>query len=207
MNQPSLFSAETLPPELADLGGLLAAHGQVTAASGGARLSILLSQRWRATALVDECVARGIAADAVDAAEVGAAADMYDGILVDAATTLLRTERTEVLELLATDWTRGAVKAVPEALLAGAGLLRLWLIAAGRQTPGGYVLGLDPHAPGTHQRLAAVCARAGLAGAIVGAASDTPVIRLTGRRRLRRLLELVGGPPRGAPGDAWPAQL
>lgn len=198
MSQPSLFSAETLPPEIADLGGLLAAHGQVTTASGLARLSILLPDRWRAAALVAECANRGIGADTVEAS------DKYDGVLVDAAAVLLRTHRTEALVALAAQWTRGAVKAVPDSLTAGAGFLRLWLIAAGRGTPTGYVLGLDPHAVDTHRRLAAVCAQAGLAGAIVGATSDTPVLRLSGRKRLGRLHELVGSPPADAPSDAWP---
>lgn len=199
VTQPSLFSAETLPPEVPDLGGLLAAHGQPTAGTGGARLSILLGERWRAEALVGECALRGIDAEVV-AAEP--AADSADA----AATTLLRTERTTRLMPLAADWTRGAVKSVPPGLVAGAGLLRVWLIAAGRRGAAGYALGLDPHAPDMHQRLAAVCARAGLAGAVVGAASDAPVLRLTGRKRLGRLLELVGAAPPGAPAEAWPVR-
>lgn len=199
VTQPSLFSAETMPPAVDDLGGLLAAHGQATTGPDGARLSILLTERWRAEALADECARRGVAAEAV-AAEA-AAEEPGAG-----ATALLRTERGAGLIALAAAWTRGAVKAVPPGLTADAGLLRVWAIAAGRQSLAGYALGLDPHAPDTHQRLAAVCARAGLAGALVGATSDTPVIRLTGRKRLGRLLELVGGPPAGAPREAWPVR-
>lgn len=195
VTQPSLFSADTLPPDVADLGGLLAAHGQTAGGPSGARVSILVGERWRAEALVDECRRRGITAEWVPAADPEAG-----------SSTLLRTERTPVLATVAAGWTRGAVKAAPSDLAAGAGLLRVWLIAAGRQTAAGYAIGLDPHARETHQPLAAACARAGLAGAVVGSASDAPVIRLTGRKRLDRLAELVGAAPPGAPGDAWPGR-
>jgi hypothetical protein len=197
VTQPSLFSADTLPPDVTDLGGLLAAHGQVAAGPGGARLSILLGEPWRAEALADECARRGIAAQALSADR---------GADPGGASTLLRTDRTDLLAGVAADWTRGAVKAAPTGLVAGAGMLRVWLIAAGRHTPAGYALGLEPHARDTHGPLAAACARAGLTGAVVGGASDAPVIRLTGRKRLGRLLELVGAAPPGAPGQAWPAR-
>lgn len=196
VTQPSLFSAETMPPDIADLGGLLAAHGQAAAGPGGARLSLLTDERWRADALAGECARRGVEAEVVaaDAAAGGGAA------------TLLRTGRVAGLAPLAAAWTRGAVKAVPVGMTVEAGLLRVWLIAAGRLTPAGYALGLDPHAPDTHQPLAAACARAGLAGALVGATSDTPVLRFTGRKRLGRLLELVGSAPPAAPRGVWPAR-
>jgi hypothetical protein len=199
VTQPSLFSAETMPPSLADLGGLLAAHGQAAAGAAGARLSILLADRWRADALAAECARREIDAEVL-------AAEPADPGAADGPVVLLRTDRTEALAALAAAWTRGAVKAVPAGLTAEPGLLRVWLIAAGRRTSAGFGLGLDPHARDTHQPLAAACARAGLAGALVGATSDTPVIRLTGRKRLGRLGEMIGDPPPGAPGQAWPAR-
>jgi hypothetical protein len=197
VTQPSLFSAETLPLEVAHLGGLLAAHGQAVAGAGGARLSVLLSDRWRGEALGQECASRGIGAEVLSADPGGAGT---------APMTLVRTERSERLAALAAAWTRGAVKAAPQDLVVEAGLLRVWLITAGRRTTAGYALGLDPHAPEMHQALAAACARAGLAGALVGATTDTPVIRLTGRKRLGRLLEVVGSPPPGAPVQSWPVR-
>jgi len=133
VTQPSLFSAETLPLEVAHLGGLLAAHGQAVAGAGGARLSVLLTDRWRAEALAAECVSRGIDAEALAADSGGAGT---------APMPLLRTERSERLSGLAAAWTRGAVKAVPQDLVVEAGLLRVWLITAGRRTTAGYALGL-----------------------------------------------------------------
>ena len=62
VSQLSLFSADLTPPQLVDLGGLLAAHGQITAGSDGVRLSILLADSWRADALLRECRVRDIPA-------------------------------------------------------------------------------------------------------------------------------------------------
>lgn len=195
VTQPSLFSAETLPPELDDLSGLLAAHGQVTGAAGGTRLSILVGDVWRADAIAAECRLRGLAVEVAPATEMGQGPS---GVL------LVRTEATARLADVATRWTRGAVKAVPDGFAASVGALRVWIIAAGRPSPTGYLLGLDPHAPGTHQPLAAVCARAGFAGAIVGGATAAPVIRLTGRKRILRLAEFVGDGPPGVARGTWP---
>lgn len=196
VTQPSLFSAETLPPEVADLGGLLAAHGQFASAPDGARLSIVLGGSWRADALRRECDVRGIDSEH----DVAGVADAWGG---DGQSILFRTGRTVGLGPTARAWTRGAVKFVPPALVATDGFFRVWLIAAGRGGDAGYHLGLDPHAPDTHTGLVAACARAGLAGVAVRVAG-APALRLTGRKRLRRLREMVGEPPPGAPAGSWP---
>lgn len=188
MSQPSLFPTELAAPTVGHLGGVLAAHGHVAAGVGGARLSILLSERWRADALVAECERRGVGAEAVP----------------KDALVLLRTERTPMLTGLAAAWTRGAVKAVPGGLAAEPGFLRIWALAAGRPSAGGFAFGLDPHAPDTHHDLAQVCARAGLGGAVVRIASDTTAVRVSGQKRLARLVVMVGDPPRGAPMAVWP---
>jgi hypothetical protein len=39
---------------------------------------------------------------------------------------------------------------------------------------------------------------------LVGPRADGPAYRIVGRRRLVRLLELVGDQPAGVPDDAWP---
>lgn len=188
--QPSLFSADMMEPDVGDLGGVLAAHGQVTASAAGARLSILLSERWRADVLAEACMARGVEA----------------GVMrpEDSADWLVRTDRSPALVSLARAWTRGAVKAEPTGLVVTAGMLRMWVVAAGRDGPAGYELGLDPHAVDTHRPLAAALAEAGLAGVIVGSASADPVVRVTGRRRLNRLVEMVGSRPPHAPISTWP---
>ena len=63
MSQLSLFSADLTPPQLSDLGGLLAAHGQIAAGPDGFRLSILLADQWRAEALLRECRVRDVMAE------------------------------------------------------------------------------------------------------------------------------------------------
>ncbi len=86
--------------------------------------------------------------------------------------------------------------------------LRLWVAAAGTVGPGAVTLGLDPGeepAP-----VEAVLVRAGLAGTLVeGGPADGPAgglaVRITGRRRLERLAELVGERPAATPPGAWPS--
>ena len=81
--------------------------------------------------------------------------------------------------------------------------LRLWVLAAGRQSGRAYTLGLDPQAPSTHEPLLTACQRAGL-GATLVEDPDEPVIRIVGQRRQRRLAELVGGRPRSLFDGVWP---
>lgn len=210
MSQLSLFSADLTPPRVEDLGGLLAAHGQISRNGSGARLSVLLADEWRARALLREFRVRDVEAEIVSIADALSAGlvDRVDAGM-SAATggssgVLLRSSRTDELDALAVDWTRGAVKAVPPGLVAGAGLLRCWTLAAGRADEGGFLLGLDPHAPDTYEPLASTCARAGLAGALLGARGGRPSLRIVGHRRHTRLVELLGTPPPEAPPNAFP---
>ncbi len=78
--------------------------------------------------------------------------------------------------------------------------LRLWVAAAGTVEPGAVTLALDPVAE--PPPVEAVLARAGLAGALI---ADGRAVRITGRRRLDRLAELVGERPAAAPPGAWPS--
>lgn len=197
MSQLSLFSADLTPPLLDDLGGLLAAHGQLAAGGGGVRLSILLAGEWRAAALLRECRVRDVPSEVVPAA---------DETVQSPSTTLLRTERVPLLTRLAADWTAGAVKSVPEAIAVTAGFLRCWILAAGRPAEIGFLLGLDPHAPDTHEPLAAACAAAGLAGSLLGVRAGGPAVRIVGYRRCARLAEMIGTPPPEAPPGAFPLQ-
>jgi hypothetical protein len=200
VTQLSLFSADLAEPRPEDLGGLLAAHGQVARDRSGARLSILLGDAWRAEALLRECRVRDVAAEVAPAAPRGA------GRPTGASSVLLRTGRLPELAAIADDWSRGAVKAAPAHLVLGAGLLRCWTLAAGRPAdPGeGFLLGLDPHAPHMHEPLAAACSRAGVAGSIIGVRAGGPAIRVVGHRRMMRLAELLGTAPPGAPVQAFP---
>lgn len=192
MGQLSFFSADYLPPQLADLGGMLAAHGQITMGPRGARLSILLADEARAAALAAECSLRGIDAEVV----------MVEG---PSPHLLMRTPRTAALLPLAEDWTRGAVKSVPMDLVVSAGFARVWTIAAGHLDEAGYLLGLDPHTPDSVDDLVAGCARAGIAGSFIGVRGGGPGIRIVGHRRLSRLIDTVGTLPTGLPAECYPA--
>ncbi|GIM90431.1 hypothetical protein [Paractinoplanes toevensis] len=77
--------------------------------------------------------------------------------------------------------------------------LRLWVAAAGEPVAGGYALGLD-----RDKDLSAIDAalvRAGLAGR---PSEDGRHYRIMGKKRVRRLAELVGERPASAPEEMWP---
>ncbi len=190
MSQLSFFSAESVPPAVSDLTGVLAAAGQVVSVSGGARLSVVVEAVWRAAALADMMVAAGLKAEITRTEE---------------DTPLVRTAPDARLLGIASAWTRGAVKTVPPAWLPGPRELRAWTLAAGSPEADRYLLGLDPHAPDTHSPLASALMRIGIAPTLIGTRGARPALRISGRRRLSRLVETVGDPPDGAEAVAsWP---
>ncbi len=190
MSQLSFFSAESVPPAVSDLTGVLAAAGQVVTVSGGARLSVVVEAVWRAAALADMMVAAGLKAEITRTEE---------------DTPLVRTAPDARLLGIASAWTRGAVKTVPPAWLPGPRELRAWTLAAGSPEADRYLLGLDPHAPDTHSPLASALMRIGIAPTLIGTRGARPALRISGRRRLSRLVETVGDPPDGAEAVAsWP---
>jgi hypothetical protein len=77
--------------------------------------------------------------------------------------------------------------------------LRLWVSAAGEPLTGGYALGLGPGKD--VEAIDAALVRAGLAGRV---SNDGHRYLIMGRRRLRRLAELVGDRPPAAPEELWP---
>jgi hypothetical protein len=77
--------------------------------------------------------------------------------------------------------------------------LRLWVAAAGEPHPGGYALGMDPEKD--HAIADAALVRAGLAGLV---SDDGGYYLILGRKRMRRLAELVGERPEAAPEALWP---
>jgi hypothetical protein len=108
---------------------------------------------------------------------------------------LVRTAVSELLRPIAAEWTRGAVKTVPPRWLPGPRELRAWTLAAGTPDVDRYLLGLDPHAPDTHSPLASALMRVGIAPTLIGTRGGRPALRISGRRRLSRLVENVGEPP------------
>ena len=191
MSQLSFFSAESVPPSVTDLTGVLAAAGQVVTLSGGARLSVVVDAVWRAAALADMVVEAGLQAEISR---------------TDEDTPLVRTAVDVRLASIAAEWTRGAVKTVPARWLPGPRELRAWTLAAGAPESDRYLLGLDPHAPDTHSPLASALMRIGIAPTLIGTRGAHPALRISGRRRLSRLVENVGEPPSGAEAlSAWPS--
>ena len=184
MSQLSFFSAESVPPAVSDLTGLLAAPGQVVLVGSGAeqaaRVSVVVEQVWRAEAIAQ------LIADAGLTPEVSR---------TDEETPLVRTAVDPRLVPMAADWTRGAVKTVPPQWLPGPRELRAWTLAAGTPEVDRYLLGLDPHAPDTHSALASALMRVGMAPTLIGTRGAHPALRISGRRRLSRLVENVGEPP------------
>jgi hypothetical protein len=180
VSQLSFFSAESVPPAVADLTGVLAAPGQIVLVGAGARLSVVVDQPWRATALAEMIDDAGLAPEITR---------------TDEDTPLVRTAVDPRLRVMAAEWTRGAVKTVPPQWLPGPRELRAWTLAAGCPEDGRYLLGLDPHAPDTHSPLAAALMRVGIAPTLIGTRGSRPALRISGRRRLSRLVENVGEPP------------
>jgi hypothetical protein len=180
VSQLSFFSAESVPPAVADLTGLLAAAGQVVLVGAGARLSVVVDRPWRASALAEMITDAGLQA------EIGR---------TDEDTPLIRTAVDPRLVSIARDWTRGAVKTVPPAWVPGPRELRAWTLAAGCPEADRYLLGLDPHAPDTHSTLASALMRVGIAPTLIGTRGTHPALRISGRRRLSRLVENVGESP------------
>jgi hypothetical protein len=200
VSQLSFFTAESVPPAVADLSGVLAASGQIVLVGAPseshpqgarlARLSVVVDHMWRASALAE------MIRDAGLVPEIGR---------TDEDTPLVRTEMTPSLVTLAAEWTRGAVKTVPPRWLPGPRELRAWTLAAGTPEGDHYLLGLDPHAPDTHSPLASALMRVGIAPTLIGTRGGRPALRISGRRRLSRLVENVGEPPDGDEAlSLWP---
>ena len=184
MSQLSFFTAESVPPAVADLSGVLAASGQIVMVGArdvaGARLSVVVDQPWRAAALAEMIHEAGLEPEIARTEE---------------DTPLVRTAVSELLRPIAAEWTRGAVKTVPPRWLPGPRELRAWTLAAGTPEADRYLLGLDPHAPDTHSPLASALMRVGIAPTLIGTRGGRPALRISGRRRLSRLVENVGEPP------------
>lgn len=189
MPQLSLFSADARPAGVRDLAGLLCGPGQIVRFGAGdqARLSIVVVDAARVPAVAAACAATGIGVEPVTTGS-GAVA--------------VRTAFRCDLVRLAAEWTRGGGKAVPAGWQLDGAALRLWALAAGRPDGrGGYLLMLDPHAPDTHFPLVAALTRLGIPPARM---ADGTALRVSGTRRVQRLVELLGPVPHGVPDEDWP---
>lgn len=188
--QFSLFGAEAAEPQLVDLDGLMLAGGDWVRSSHDslARLSVLVTDQWRADALCAELASRALDSDTAPAP---------GGLIA------VRTEITELLAGAANRWTRGASLRLPGDLDLTAAGLRLWAVAGGRRDEAGYLLPVaDPDGP-IHRAAGSQLARLGVTAVAVGVRGG-PGWRVTSVKRLRRLAELVGSAPAGSAAD-WPA--
>ena len=106
MSQLSFFSAESVPPAVADLTGILAAPGQVVLVGRNerARLSVVVDRLWRAEGLAEMIAEAGLQPEIAR---------------TDENTPLVRTTVDPRLVAIARDWTLGAVKTVPPQWLPG----------------------------------------------------------------------------------------
>ncbi|MEU4763717.1 hypothetical protein AB0H12_10700 [Actinosynnema sp. NPDC023794] len=118
-------------------------------------------------------------------------------------TTAFRTD----LAGLAGQWFDGDRKVVPPDFTLDGAALRLWALTSGRwvESGSGYLLGLDPEAPDTHEALRKALATSGLPSTLLTGKAGGPALRVVGRRRLERLAELVGRAPTGVAERTWPA--
>ncbi|XVV04174.1 hypothetical protein ACQPW3_01755 [Actinosynnema sp. CA-248983] len=218
MGQLSFFSAEARQPCVADLAGLLCGPGRAVGFARGraARIAVPLDERWRGSALVAALGERNVQArvalvpptvveeepadpEAVDVTEESEPVEVEPPPDVWEVATPFRTD----LVGLAAQWGEGGAKLVPPDFTLHGGVLRMWALASGRWAESGYVLGLDPHAPDTHEPLQKALASSGLPATLLK--SGGPALRVVGRRRLERLAELVGRAPRGVGERTWPA--
>ncbi|HVW42892.1 MAG TPA: hypothetical protein VHC18_16220 [Amycolatopsis sp.] len=189
MDQISFFSAEASGPRLADLAGVLCGRGQIASfGRTAARLSVTLEEAWRARALATEFARRGVHAELARA---------EDG------RPLVRTAFRADLIRLANAWQAGAEKELPTGFRLTGGALRLWALAAGVPAERYYLLTVDEDAPGTHAPLAGALHQLGLPAQLIGPRGGGPAVRVTGRRRLATLAELIGTPPPAA-AAVWP---
>ncbi len=188
--QLSLFGVEAADPSPADLAGLLAGPGEVVRMGGTARVSVVVDAAWRVHVLVAELALRGLATSWVSTVEG------HLGV---------RTAYSSTLAPLAVAWLRGAVKRPPPGFFLNGRRLRLWVAAAGTAEPTGFLLRLGPTDESCWEQVGGALAAVGLPATLLGPRADGPGYRITGRKRLARLAELVGERPAAAPAAAWPA--
>jgi hypothetical protein len=227
--QLSLFGVEAADPTPADLAGLLAGPGQVVRMGGTARVSVVVDAPWRVHVLIAEMAARGLAASWVPTvdAHLGVRTS-YASSLAPLGAAWLRGAVKRPPPRFHLDgprlrlWVAAAGSPGPlgfqlrlgasdeqcwdavGAALAALGLPPVLVTPrAGRPLPDRPATGQEPAEEPSGEpatgREPATAAEPVSESPIAG-----PAYRITGRRRLARLAELVGERPPAAPADAWP---
>jgi hypothetical protein len=189
VSQLSLFGATAREPALTDLDGVLAGNGKVVRREGTARLSVVVAEQWRADVLAAQMAELlGLVAETAPA-ELG---------------LTVRTPWLADLLPVADGWSRGAVKVPPPGWVLDGPRLRWWCLAEGVAGPEVYTLHLGASDQQSWLAVGSALAIAGVPGVLVGPRADGPAYRIVGRKRLGRLVELVGDAPAGVPSTAWP---
>jgi hypothetical protein len=189
--QLSLFGAGASAPDPADLAGLLLAGGDITRQDDLAQISIVVHHPWRAAAIVAECARRGLAATAVSTV------DTPIGV---------RTAYADGLAPLARAWTDDLGRRPPRTISIDGQVLRLWTMAVGHRESTAYELPIADTDQAFRDAVGAALARIGVAAQLVRRRGGTgETFRVVGRRRLDRLVEMVGDPPKQAPAEIWPS--
>ncbi|MFD2417578.1 hypothetical protein [Amycolatopsis pigmentata] len=190
MDQISFFSAEASGPELADLAGVLCGPARIVSfGRTAARLSVPVAESWRVRVLATEFARRGVRADAV----------------TEEGRQLVRTAFRADLIGLANTWCPDGVKMLPPGFRLTGGALRLWALAAGSPAERGYQFAVDDQAE-IHAALVVAFQRLGLPVRVGRSPEGDPVVRVTGRRAVATLGELLGTPPPAAE-PVWPAGI
>lgn len=193
MAQLSFYSAEANRPNAGDLAGLLCCQAQLAEfARTAARLTLRVDEPWRARLVVRALAERGI--------------DGTHTITEEGGHGVRTAYRADLLPL-AEEWTKEGEKFAPNGLTLDGGALRLWVLAAGTWVAGSYHLGVDPEAPRTYDTVRGALGAAGLPATLHAGSDEGPGLRISGRRRLGRLAELVGRPPSVTAETHWPAAL
>ncbi|HWA67538.1 MAG TPA: hypothetical protein VG899_14350 [Mycobacteriales bacterium] len=189
MSQLSLFGAMAREPALVDIEGLLAGNGQVVRRGDAARVSVVVAEDWRVGALAAEMHTSLRLEAEVGPAETG---------------TTVGTPWLSELRETADAWCRGAVKCPPPGWVLDGSRLRWWCLASGWSASGMYSLALGANDEHGWLAVGSALSAVGVPGVLVGPRADGPAYRIVGRRRLARLVELIGDRPDGVPPDAWP---
>jgi hypothetical protein len=186
--QLSFLAANLQPASIHDLDGVLLGGGQLVRIGGTARLSVVVSDRWRVAALLAAYGERGL---------IGEPAALADGVWS------VRTPFSRALAPVAQRWARGATKVLPPRFALDGARLRLWMVTSGRRDAQGCTLAMGSSDGAIWESAGAALAAAGIAATLQTSRVSTPAYRLVGRRRIMRLTEYVGEPPAGSAGD-WP---
>lgn len=188
--QLPLFIDETVDLEISDLEGLLVAGAALVHRGAEARLSIVLSEPWRAAMIAEAFDLRGLSGEQVQT---------FD------AQVAVRTAFHRSLMPMAARWSRGSSKLPPADWRLTAARVRLWALATGRCDSAGFLLGLGRTDDSSCWSVAGkALSAAGLAGTMLGPRAGGPAYRIVGQRRSRRLLDMIGAAPPTVPPGAWP---